>query len=146
MHLYFYTEFFIHHSKHFLIISLDFTGPTIQVPTTIGPSYGCGTGETGYRSYCYTLVTSVSTFDGMQSICELRSANLVSIADASEMNFVISLMQTGKKKTTLRTHCTICIIVGRTHLLSCTPPLSLTGRRDSESYSDLVRFSPPRRR
>ncbi|XP_030828520.1 C-type mannose receptor 2-like [Strongylocentrotus purpuratus] len=75
-------------------------GPTIQVPTTIGPSYGCGTGETGYRSYCYTLVTSESTFDGMQSICELRSANLVSIADASEMNFVISLMQTGNTATT----------------------------------------------
>ncbi|XP_030828651.1 macrophage mannose receptor 1 [Strongylocentrotus purpuratus] len=78
----------------------DFTAPAIQVPTTIGPSYGCGKGETGYRSYCYTLVTSVSTFDGMQSICELRSANLVSIADASEMNFVISLMQTGNTATT----------------------------------------------
>ncbi|XP_041458281.1 macrophage mannose receptor 1-like isoform X1 [Lytechinus variegatus] len=78
----------------------DFNGPAVQVPTTIDPSYGCNKVETGYRSYCYSLVTSVSSFNGMQDVCALRSADLVSIADASEMNFVTSLMQTGNTGTT----------------------------------------------
>ena len=63
-------------------------------PTT-DPTLGCNDNEMGYRGSCYSLVTDMYAFSSMEDICELRSSKLVSISDASENNFVMSLMQTG---------------------------------------------------
>ncbi|XP_071511250.1 macrophage mannose receptor 1-like [Diadema antillarum] len=73
----------------------DFSAPTYAPQTTLDPTYGCGLGETSYRSSCYTLVDTAHSIDDMKGICQMRSSELVSISDAGEMDFVISLMQTG---------------------------------------------------
>ena len=75
---------------------LDFSAPPDPPQTTLLPEYGCGKDEYSYRGFCYTLVDTLQTFDEMKDICSLRGSDLVSVADKSEMDYVISLMQTGK--------------------------------------------------
>ncbi|CAC5400511.1 MRC [Mytilus coruscus] len=62
-----------------------------------GQTYGCQDGWVSYRSICYMIAKNKTTWNAARSICRKNGADLASIAEEEEQNFITSQIP--------KTHC-----------------------------------------
>ena len=70
---------------------------TAPPPTPVPPTYGCtGNNYVGYNGNCYKHNAIGEEYLDAQKRCSDEGANLVSIANLNENNFIMSYVYDGK--------------------------------------------------
>ncbi|XP_077993134.1 macrophage mannose receptor 1-like [Glandiceps talaboti] len=74
---------------HYQVVSF----PPVEVTTTLAPNSRCEYGWSSYGSYCYFAQTVKMPWLDARDSCRREGADLISIRDSNEDQFMISLMQ-----------------------------------------------------
>ncbi|XP_077993133.1 macrophage mannose receptor 1-like [Glandiceps talaboti] len=75
---------------HYQVVSF----PPVDVITTLAPNSRCEYGWSSYGSYCYFAQTVKMSWLDSRDLCRKEGADLVSIHDSNENQFIMTLMQT----------------------------------------------------
>ena len=70
--------------------------PPLNPISTVPPMYGCPSGWKAFDQSCYYVNQGVANYADARTLCTMQSADLASIRDLNENNFLISYVHDGK--------------------------------------------------
>ena len=77
------------------IFFLDLEAPPLNPITTVSPAFGCPGGWKAFDQYCYYVNLGTANYADSRTLCTMQSADLASIRDLNENNFIMAYVHEG---------------------------------------------------
>ncbi len=78
------------------VLNLDADTPRGSLPTTVNPDFGCPPNWRLWDGHCYFINTAQVEYNDARALCTSQGADLASIKNENENNFIMSYMYDGK--------------------------------------------------